>query len=267
MKNVLFVAHDDAGQEARFQAALDLTRALEGHLSCLDVTVTPMLFDDQVSSGAYAILAAQEADQEKGNQTRLTERLKAEDVPWGWVAQGGEFEVVITDAARMADVIVLNNAFGRMDESTMIRVAGRLLIDADKPVLAVPDEVRGIDFAGAALIAWDGSVQSEAAMQAAVPLLALAGEVTLLEVDDGSVRVPAEQAAQYLSRHSIHATVERRHGAGTNAQTVLLDEVSIRRPAYLVMGGFGHSRLAQALFGGVTLKMLHESPVPLFLAH
>ena len=41
MKNVLLLIHDDAGQEARLQAALDVTRALEGHLTCLDVAIVP----------------------------------------------------------------------------------------------------------------------------------------------------------------------------------------------------------------------------------
>jgi nucleotide-binding universal stress UspA family protein len=34
-----------------------------------------------------------------------------------------------------------------------------------------------------------------------------------------------------------------------------------------VMGGFGHSRLGEALFGGVTRVLLTKSPVPLLLAH
>jgi nucleotide-binding universal stress UspA family protein len=33
------------------------------------------------------------------------------------------------------------------------------------------------------------------------------------------------------------------------------------------MGGFGHSRVTEALFGGVTRKMLSASPVPLLIAH
>ena len=37
MKNILLLVHDDAGQEARLQVALDLTRALGGHLTCIDV--------------------------------------------------------------------------------------------------------------------------------------------------------------------------------------------------------------------------------------
>ena len=41
MKNILLLVHDDPGQEARVQAALDLTRALDGHLTCLDVAAMP----------------------------------------------------------------------------------------------------------------------------------------------------------------------------------------------------------------------------------
>ena len=36
MKNILLLVHDDHGQEARLQAALDITRAVEGHLTCVD---------------------------------------------------------------------------------------------------------------------------------------------------------------------------------------------------------------------------------------
>jgi hypothetical protein len=35
MKNVLLLVHDDLGQEARLQAALDIVRAIGGHLHCL----------------------------------------------------------------------------------------------------------------------------------------------------------------------------------------------------------------------------------------
>jgi hypothetical protein len=40
MKNVLLLVHDDPGQEARVQAALDVVRAIEGHLICLGVAVS-----------------------------------------------------------------------------------------------------------------------------------------------------------------------------------------------------------------------------------
>jgi nucleotide-binding universal stress UspA family protein len=52
-----------------------------------------------------------------------------------------------------------------------------------------------------------------------------------------------------------------------SATTILLAEVDSGRFDYLVMGGFGHRRFVEALFGGVTRRMLTKSPVPVFLAH
>ena len=50
MKNILALMHDDSGQEARYQVALDVTRALEGHLTCLDLTYIPPM-----TSGIYEL--------------------------------------------------------------------------------------------------------------------------------------------------------------------------------------------------------------------
>ena len=96
MKNVLLLVHDDAGQEARLQCALDLTRAIEGHLACVDVAIMPRFMDDYVSSGGEGVLIAQEEAREARNRYRLEQRLTAEDVPWHW-ADG---EGAIADSLR-----------------------------------------------------------------------------------------------------------------------------------------------------------------------
>jgi nucleotide-binding universal stress UspA family protein len=36
---------------------------------------------------------------------------------------------------------------------------------------------------------------------------------------------------------------------------------------YIVMGAFGHGRVAEAIFGGVTRSMLLKSDLPLLLAN
>ncbi|MCW3849635.1 universal stress protein, partial [Sphingomonas sp. LB-2] len=172
----------------------------------------------------------------------------------------------VRDAAGLADVIVLNrdieHAYPDMEE-----IVGEVVIKSGHAVLAVPRDAKGFDAYGHAMVAWDGSAQADAALRAAVPLLRHAGTVTIVEVDDGSVKAPATEAAAYLSRHGITPIV-RRIGAGMDIpSTILLEQVETYKAAYLVMGGFGHSRFAEATLGGVTRRMLHESPVPLFLGH
>lgn len=265
MKNVLLLIHDDTGQEARLQAALDVTRALRGHLTCLDVTtVAPFIGDSSGVSGG-AILLELERASEAANKARLTPRIAAEDVPWDWIDTTDYLEPALEAASAMADLIVVNRALDALPLPDMRAVASSLVLNSGKPILAVPDEARGFSAAGEALIAWDGSREAADPLAAAVPLLLLAGSVTILEVEDGTIARPAEEAAAYLSRHDIHANVLRMR-TGPAADTLAYAAAGGRYD-YLVMGAFGHSRLAEALFGGVTRRLLSDSPIPILLAH
>lgn len=266
MKNVLVLVHDDAGQEARLQAAFDLTRALGGHLTCLDVAVAPppVIAVDDFGMTATAIADARE--KESANRARLEPRILAEQIPFDWVETLGFLSPSIREAAGLADVVVLNRALDA-PYPDMREVVGAVLLDGGKPIVAVPEGARGFEVFGHALVAWDGSPQAEAALQAAVPLLQLAREVTILEVDDGSIKLPATNAATYLSRHGVEPAVRREASMIDLPSTLLLDAIENLAANYLVMGGFGHSRFVEAAFGGVTRRMLGECPVPLFLAH
>ncbi|MEI9928820.1 MAG: universal stress protein [Sphingomonas sp.] len=177
MKNVLVLMHDDAGQEARFQAALDLTRALGGHLTCLDVSILPVVMGDYAVLGGEALLLAGEEAREGDNRTRMEARLTHEDVAFDWIDVTGDLSHSLRDAAVMSDIIVLNRALGSTHYPDMAHVVGDVVTVSDKPVLAVPEEARALDVFGHAVIAWNGSPTSVAALRAALPLLTHASKV------------------------------------------------------------------------------------------
>lgn len=263
MKNVLVLIHDDSGQEARLQAALDATRALKGHLNCLDVSpIVPVVADMTGVSGG-AVLMELERETETENAARIRARLAGEDVPWTLTQVTGYFEQALEEAATLADLIVVNRACDVLPLPDLRSLAASLVMRSGRPILAVPDETRGFEAAGAALVAWNGSHEASSALAAAVPFLALASSVTIVEIDEGDITVPAEDAAAYLSRHGIHAQIMRWPDGRVAEGLIALAHAS----DWLVMGAFGHSRLREALFGGVTRRLLRESPIPLILAH
>jgi nucleotide-binding universal stress UspA family protein len=267
MKNILLLIHDDPGQEARLQAALDVTRAVNGHLTCLDVTVvTPISTSDFGITGGTALLAV-EREREGANRSRIEPRLENEGVSWDWVDTVDGIEPALEAASALADLIVVNRQLDTYPLPDMRTAASGLVVKSGKPVLAVPEAVTGFDAGGDALVAWDGSREASVALSKAVPLLRLAGSVTIVEVEDGSVKAPAEEAAAYLSRHEVRTTVVRAPTQGDDSETVLLAKANSERFDYMVMGGFSHSRLYEALFGGVTRRLLTYSQIPLFLAH
>ena len=36
---------------------------------------------------------------------------------------------------------------------------------------------------------------------------------------------------------------------------------------FIVLGGYGHSRLREMILGGVTYHLMRNSPIPLLMAH
>ena len=266
MKNVLLLVHDDAGQEARLQVALDLTRALGGHLTCLDVVVMPEFVADYDAGAAAALLLENARAQEAEHRDRVAARLAKEDVPYDWRGATGDLASTVRTAAALADIVVVNRELESATEPDMLRIAGELVVKSGKPVLAVPEGVGRLDVSRA-VIAWDGSAAAEAAVRAATPLLAVAESVVIVQISDGSVRQEATEAAAYLSRHGIKPEVRFLPSDKHSVEAVLIDTVRNENAGYLVMGGFGHSRLIEAVFGGVTRDLLRESPVPLLLAH
>jgi nucleotide-binding universal stress UspA family protein len=265
MKNVLMLAHDDGGQEARLQAALDLTRALGGHLHCIDTVEVPVLIDD-FGGGATAILLHDERQREAENRSTLERRLAREDVSWSCTDAVGDFARCLEEAARTADLVVLNRQLDRAGPD-MRHIATEVLTHSRALVVAVDDDLRGFDVAGRAMVAWDGSETAMAAVKRAIPLLGLASGVRVFQagpLSDGAVT--SEEVAAYLSRHGIKAEVEIAPKPDSIAVAVRMAAERCSA-AYLVMGAFKHGLLKEALLGGVARAMLSACNLPLVMGH
>ena len=264
MKNILLLVHDDAGQEARLQTALDLTRALGGHLICLDVIPPPVVAGGDINVSAPVIFADEQAS-EAENRAHLERRLDREDVAWEMRQVEGDLADSVISDAGLADLIVVNRKLDDPFSPEMRSVASSIALKSGKPVVAVPERCKGFDVNGPAFVAWDGSLPAMGALSGAVPLLKKAPSVLLFEVED-SHPSSVEEAARYLSRHGIHALIRQvPKGDGPAAQ--IEQAIKSDGAAYCVMGAYGHGRMREALFGGVTRHMLGCSTVPLFLAH
>jgi nucleotide-binding universal stress UspA family protein len=267
MKNVLLLVHDDDGQEARIQAALDATRALGGHLTCVHVTeFAPVVGDAFGMSGAIAVLEV-EQESESAHRAVIERRIARENVPFDFVEMTGDLDACIEEAGRLADLIVVNSEMAQLFQRGVYGLVERLVVKSDKAILSVATEW-GFRPADPVLVAWDGSGPASAAVRAAVPLLKLSESVVLYEVDDGKLADEAEDAASYLSRHGIYAEIVRDRAPSTDfVEPLLLSKMESGRFGWAVMGAFSKSRLREGLFGGTTKRVLKEAPIPLLIAH
>jgi nucleotide-binding universal stress UspA family protein len=181
---------------------------------------------------------------------------------------GDEAEATIAEA-RFHDLVVL----GRPQDATALSTTGigAVLVAAGRPVL-LASKTSPENIAPTIAIAWKDGPEAARAVTAAAPLLAKAHKIIVLTADEGTGEpgksiASAERLAALLRRPGC--TVEARlviPGGCTLAESIL-DTARADGADVLVMGGYGHSRLRELVFGGFTRHVLNSSPLPVFLFH
>lgn len=272
MKTILLHIDGDNCMEARLQVAMDIARATEGHITCLQ-TVSYEVFapgDFYGSAMAAAIPYIREAAENL--RARIEADLANEDVSWEWRFLYGIAEHRLLEQSALHDIIIVGpHDVGEEGTRGPSAMAGELALKTRAPVLVVPGETKRLDVSAPVLIAWNGSSEACAALRSAVPLLALTNMVYLVSVaeEDDKARLdfPPSEGAMYLSRHGIKAeVVEIPRGEAKIADT-LASAAQLRECGLMVMGAYGHSRLAELLLGGVTRRVLSDPDLPILLAH
>lgn len=270
MKSVLFHINDDLGQESRLQVSLDLVRALAGHLQCVEALPLPPYVDDELAIGLSYSWIALQLDAETGallekRRRSLQDRMEAEGLPWDWISRHGDAADIVTTQARLADIVVLSHAPEGERYQHPLPLVGQVLMNSRTAVLAVPERWPSLNVAGRALVAWDGSAESAAALRQSVPLLRLAELVVVATVSDEQAEFPPLDAAMYLSRHGVSSELRPCSKDGTVADT-LINLAGGLEAAYIVMGAYGHGRVTEYLFGGTTRRMLQAAAFPILVA-
>lgn len=272
MKSILLHISDDSCLEARLQVALDIARATSGHITCLQ-PVNYEVFapgDFYGSAMAAAIPRIKEAADEL--RAQIEGRLAHEDVSWDWEYCSGQAEMRLLERSALNDIILIGpNDVGQDGTHNPSSLAGALALRAPVPVLVIPGHIKSFDVRAPVLIAWNGSAEACVALREAVPLLALTDTVYLATVAEISDKqrydFPPVEGARYLSRHGIEAELVEIPKGEAKVSDTLFSAATMRECGMLVMGAYGHSRIAEMLLGGVTRRSLTDPQMPIFLAH
>ena len=270
MKTILLHIHDDNASEARMQTALDLARAHNGHLMCVQVTPMTAYVATTDFGGVFVLNDVVDAVGKMEQKLRAdTEaQLARENVPWSYEHYDGDLAATLVARSSLADVVILTRCVRAPLPGEPEPLAGDVAVHASTPVLAVPPDLNGFDACGAAFIAWNGSAEAANALKAALPMLQQAAAINIASVtDDAKDIFPATDACEYLSRHGLKAELHEVPRNGNTTGERLLQALREIGGDYVVMGAYGHSRAREFLLGGVTRHMLRACPVPVLLAH
>ncbi len=173
-------------------------------------------------------------------------------------------EAEIVSAGRLSDLLVLARPQG--GEAAAWRAFEAAVFDTGRPTLFVSDDVPE-NILAHAVVAWNGSLEATRAIAAAMPLLERAERVSIFSADQADAAAGGPDVRDHLAAHGIHAgklhpvTEEKSVGAA------LLKVAAYESATLLVMGAYGHSRVRERLFDGVTWHVVRHSAVPVLMIH
>jgi nucleotide-binding universal stress UspA family protein len=147
---------------------------------------------------------------------------------------------------------------------------GAAILRIGRPVLLVP---AGVDVLKAerVVIGWKDTREARRAVRDSLPLLREASSVAIVQIiesgDEKLAQAQVDDVAAYLARHHVPVTSKTAAYAAGAPHAELIRAAREMNADLIVAGGYGHSRLGEWIFGGVTQGMLASSPVCCLLSH
>lgn len=168
--------------------------------------------------------------------------------------------------ARLAAFAVIDAAAAR-GEGPLADIFQALLFEDGAPILIprTPGAPRR------AVLAWDGSREAARALRISWPLISFMGELVVLQsasgLDDKDIGcIDPRHAVEWVERHGGAARAVKAQGAGSPG-AMLLDAAAAHDADLIIAGAYGHTRLREIVFGGVTRTLINCDGPSLFLAH
>ena len=215
----------------------------------------------EYSDGSVAGMLGDVLDREiKASEAEYRTAFESAQSPLEW--RSSDASLLLPDylarEARCADVIITSAApADRFDSSRHVNI-GDLIMRAGRPVLVVPHAGVSTPFQRV-VVAWKDTREARRAVRDAIPLLKAAKDVTVVEiasdVDEPAALSRVKDVTVWLESHGVKAVPLASPSKGDDASC--LDAILESQAADLVVAGaYGHSRLREWAFGGVTDSVL-----------
>jgi nucleotide-binding universal stress UspA family protein len=149
-------------------------------------------------------------------------------------------------------------------------IAEGALFESGRPVIVVPYIQKAPLKLDRVMVCWDGSRPAARAIADAMPLLHKAGRVDIVIVASEPGKkdeIEGADMGEHLARHGLKVEVKRIGGGGIDVADALLSNAADSSADFMVMGGYGHSRLREFVLGGVTHSILRSMTIPVLLSH
>jgi nucleotide-binding universal stress UspA family protein len=178
----------------------------------------------------------------------------------------------VVAAGRVADLVIVSAT--NPEEITGVErdFVEQTVMALGRPVIVLPYKGKAAVSLNEVIIGWDGGREASRAAFDALPLLKKAAKVRVVRIDpqkDPSLRgsVAGADLAEALARHGVKAEAQGYPTDGQDEGQALMRCAEDSGAGLIVMGAYGHSRLAEFIFGGATRFVLNRLVCPVLMSH
>jgi nucleotide-binding universal stress UspA family protein len=274
IKDVMVNLWPGKDADAALDYAVSLAGTFEAHLAgvafAYEAVPAAMLIDDVPPVWIDQFLkdaeVAARAAVDKFNAAAASAKISAEARWWnvGFTGTGEVFGRI----ARRFDLSVVRQA--EPDKGTPAAlIIEAALFETGRPLLIVPYVQKDPIALDRVLVGWDGSHCAARAVNDALPFLKRAKTVDVVVVSESgnSDEMPGADLAHHLARHDVKVEIKQIVAPDADAANVLLSHAADTSATFMVMGGYGHSRLREFILGGVTRTILDSMTIPTLMSH
>ena len=264
-----------ADRDPAAQFAISIAEAFEAHIAGIafayDPVITPTVMDGLsaawVDTQHAENRAAAEAAIDRFEAAVKRETLSAEhriiETSLGGAAR------TLGRMARHFDLVVVGQADPerKAPDDLMIEAA---LFESGRPVVVVPYIQKAGLKLDRVLVCWDGGRTAARAIADALPFLKRAKTIEIVMVTSESGQadeLPGADLGEHLARHGLKVEVKRLVAADVDVPNTILSYAADCAADFIVMGGYGHSRLREFVLGGATRGILESMTVPVLMSH
>ena len=255
--------------------AVSVAATFDAHLAGIAFLYDPIV---PVSGAGYIpadVIEAQERDNEEATRTAL-DRFNAACSRAGVSAEpltlSASFAGVGEQFSRIARRFDLSIVGQSEPESSAVEeiIAELALFESGRPVIIVPYIQKAPLKLDNVMVCWDGSRAAARAIADSMPLLAKARRVEVVIVTNERGKQDEIEGADigaHLARHGLNVDVKRTALGDIDVADVLLSHAADAGSDFIVMGGYGHSRLREFVLGGVTRSIFRSMTAPVLMSH
>lgn len=250
----------DAPVAPRLEFARDLAGRFEADLMAVVVAEARMPIPSDESGLAAAEAFQQSLRDIEDRLAVMREEFLAiagNDERASWRVETGDPTHTVALHARAADLVVTGSPVAGADRTRTVD-PGTLILAAGRPVLFAAEDLSPLQ-GKRVLVAWKDTREARRAVADAMPFLTRAKEVVVVAAAEGDsfkARDGVADVVRFLMRHGATARSEVLVGPEPDVAGALTAKAHDIGADLVVAGGYGHSRLREWAFGGVTRSLL-----------